>query len=323
MSGVVRIYRHGGPEVLQYGDETLPPPHPNQVLLTHDHIGVNFVDTMFRDGTFPLDDFPVVLGLEAAGTITAVGSGVQPWQVGDRVAYWTTMGAYAQQRLIDADQLVAVPDDISTKSAAAVLTKGLLAWALTHLVVDVKPGDTVIVGPAAGGVGTILTGWLNALGANVTATVGSEAKAAQVRGAGIETVLVSPTPGSAAHAIAGIVGDRAIDSLFDGVGGSGFSRLWPLVKPGGTAVLYGGAAGYPHVDVAELLSEGVRFVQPSTGQYVNTHALVAAGSAAVFAALRDGIFGAVAAATYPLADVRRAHADLEARKTTGSILLTP
>lgn len=121
MSGVVRIYRHGGPDVLQYGDRTLPPPEPNEVLLDHEYIGVNFVDTMFRDGTFALRDFPIVLGLEAAGTISAVGSGVQSWRTGDRVAYWTTMGAYAQQRLIGADQLVAVPDDISRRTTGSIL----------------------------------------------------------------------------------------------------------------------------------------------------------------------------------------------------------
>lgn len=323
MSGVVRIYRHGGPDVLQYGDETLPPPATGEVLLTHEHIGVNFVDTMFRDGTFALTDFPVVLGMEAAGRVAATGAGVEPWRVGDRVAYWTNIGAYAEQRLIDADQLVAVPDDITTEAATAVLTKGLLAWALIHLVVAIEPGDTVVVGPAAGGVGTLLSRWLNNLGANVIATVGSEDKRARVRDAGIENVLISRTPGAAAAAIAGIVGDGGVDVLFDGVGDAGFARLWPLVKRGGTAVLYGGAAGYPAIEADAMHTAGVRFVQPSTGEYVNTRELVDAGSAAVFDALRRGVLGTVAPTIYALSDANRAHADLGARRTAGSLLLTP
>ncbi|WP_111508733.1 quinone oxidoreductase family protein [Mycobacterium kyogaense] len=323
MSGVVRIHRHGGPEVLVYEDESLPPPGDGHVLLTHEHIGVNFVDTMFRDGTFPLTDFPAVLGLEAAGTISAVGPGVHQRRKGDRVAYWTTMGAYAQHRLIRADQLVAVPDDISTEAATAVLTKGMLVWALTRRVVDVRAGDTVVVGPAAGGVGSLLVRWLHWMGARVIATVGSEAKVAQVHAAGIETVLVSPAPGAAAEAIAYAAGERGIDTVFDGVGGTGFARLWPLVRPGGTAVLYGGAAGYPDVDPNELRSAGVRFVQPSTAQYVNTPDLVEAAASAVFDALRTGVFGPVATTTYPLSDAALAHADIGARTTTGSVLLAP
>jgi NADPH:quinone reductase len=319
----VRMHRHGAPDVLAYEDESVPPPQGGQVLLTQQHIGVNFVDTMFRDGTFPLTDFPVVLGMEAAGTVTALGPEVRQWNVGDRVAYWTTMGAYAHQRLIDADQLVAVPDDIATETATAVLTKGMLVWALTRRVVEVKAGDIVVVGPAAGGVGTLLVRWLTELGANVIATVGSESKVARVRAAGIDTVLVSRTPGAAAEAIAEIVGERGIDTLYDGVGGTGFARLWRLVKPGGSAVLYGGSAGYPRVDPAELDAHGVRFVQPSTGQYVDTPELVGTAASAVFDAVRTGVFGSVTATTYPLAHAARAHADLRARTTTGSLLLTP
>ncbi|MCV7421774.1 zinc-binding dehydrogenase [Mycobacterium yunnanensis] len=323
MSGVVRIHRQGGPEVLEYGEETLPSPGAGDVLLVHDHIGVNFVDTMFRDGTFPLRDFPVVLGLEAAGSISSVGVGVDGWRVGDRVAYWTTLGAYAEQRLIAADQLVAIPDDVTTEAATAVLTKGLLSWALTRLVVTVEPGDTVVVGPAAGGVGTILSRWLKAMGANVIATVGSLDKRARVRDAGIDTVLVSPTPGDAADAIVDLVGPRGVDVLFDGVGGAGFARLWPLVTRGGTAVLFGGAAGYPDVDVESMTATGVRFVRPSTGEYVNTPALIEQGSAAVFDALRHGVFGDITATVHPLREVARAHVDLSSRRTTGSVLLTP
>lgn len=323
MSGVVRIHRQGGPEVLEYGDETLPPPGTGEVVLVHDHVGVNFVDTMFRDGTFPLRDFPIVLGMAGAGRVSALGAGVDGWQVGDRVAYWTNLGAYAEQRLIAADQLVAVPDDVTTEAATAVLTKGLLAWALARLVVAVEPGDTVVVGPAAGGVGTILSRWLKAMGADVIATVGSEDKRALVRAGGIDTVLVSPTPGAAVDAIADLVGPRGVDVLFDGVGGTGFARSWPLVKQGGTAVLYGGAAGYPDVDVPSMEAAGVRFVQPSTGEYVNTPALVEEGSAAVFDALRHGVFGETTATIFPLSEVARAHVELGGRRTTGSILLAP
>jgi NADPH2:quinone reductase len=323
VSGVVYIHSHGGPEVLQFSDRTLPPPKHGEVQLTHDHIGVNYVDLIFRAGIFPLRDFPAVLGMEGAGRVTEVVDKASRWNVGDRVAYWTDLGAYAEQRLIDGGQLVALPDDITTEAAAAVLSKGMLVWALINLIVEVKPGDIVVVGPAAGGVGTLLTRWLTVSGVRVIGIVGSEHKAAQVRKAGIEDVVVSAQPGSAADDITAIVGARSIDVLFDGVGGPGFSKLWPLVKPGGTAVLYGHAAGLPPVDPGDLAERNVRFVQPSTGQYVNTPDLVAAGSAAIFNALRDGIFGTVAPTVYPLAEARKAHADIGARRTTGSVLLTP
>lgn len=323
MSGVVQIHSHGGPEVLQFSDRILSPPKRGEVQLTHDHIGVNYIDIMFREGTFPLPGLPAVLGMEGAGRVTDVGDGASRWNVGDRVAYWTDLGAYAEQRLIDGGQLVALPDDITTEAAAAVLSKGMLVWALINLIVEVKPGDTVIVGPAAGGVGTLLTRWLTVSGARVIGIVGSENKAARVRKAGIEDVVVSPEPGSAADVITDMVGARNVDVLFDGVGGPGFAKLWPLVKPGGTAVLYGGAAGLPPVDPGELAARNVRYIQPSTGQYVNTPDLVTAGSAAIFSALRDGVFGTVVPTIYPLAEARKAHADIGARKTTGSVLLGP
>jgi NADPH2:quinone reductase len=199
----------------------------------------------------------------------------------------------------------------------------MLAWVLIRRIAKVKPGDTVVVGPAAGGVGTILSRWLRALGADVIATVGSEAKAERVRAMGIEHVLVSPSPGAAADDIASIAGHRGVDTLFDGVGGAGFARLWPLVKPGGAAILFGGAAGYPPVDPTELASRGIRFAQPSTAQYVNTPELVERSATAVFDALRHGVFGTVTPTAYPLADAHVAHADLGARATSGSVLLIP
>lgn len=323
MTGVVRIYHHGAPSALTFEDEHVGEPGAHQVRLRQEAVGVNFVDTMFRDGTFPLSRFPAVLGMEAAGTVESVGSTATDWNVGDRAGYWTTIGAYAHTRLIDAANLVPIPDDITSEQAAAYLTKGLLAWVLTHQIHPVKPGQTVVVGPAAGALGSMTARWAKAKGAHVIGLVGSPAKADTLADAHLDHVLVSTEPGAAAGEIGDITGPRGVDALFDGVGGAGFGVLSRLVTQGGTAVLFGGAAGYPSGDVNALTSRGVTFVQPSTAQYVTTPEAARNGANAVFAALRQGIFGNSHPTVYDLSDAARAHADLGARRTTGALLLKP
>jgi NADPH2:quinone reductase len=184
----IQFARTGGPEVLEAVALDVPSPAAGQILIRHHAVGLNYIDTYHRSGLYPLK-MPTVLGLEAAGVVEAIGEGVTRFQIGDRVAYNGTMGAYAEAAVVPADRAVKVPDGVSLETAAAVLLKGMTAEFLVRRCFHVKPGDLVLVHAAAGGVGQILVQWCKTLGATVIATVGSEAKAAIARDLGADQVI--------------------------------------------------------------------------------------------------------------------------------------
>jgi NADPH2:quinone reductase len=318
----IRITETGQPSVMRLEPAAaIGRPGRGQVHLRHEAIGVNFVDTLFRSGAFAAP-LPLAMGVEGAGEVIAVGEGVTNVQVGDRAAYFFSFGAYAGERLIEAHHLVKLPAGIASETAAATFTKGLTAWMMLFGAHRLQPGETVLVHAAAGGVGSMVARWAKALGAKVIATVGSMEKAAQVKSWGIEHVLQSDDP-ELALKVRALNAGRGVDVVYELVGKTTFLQSSLALRDGGHLVHVGNASGNPSVDKAGLAARGVRYVQPSTGQYVGERAELEKASAALFAALKDGIFGQVHAARYALRDAVQAHEDIAARRLAGAAILVP
>ncbi|QBE65378.1 zinc-binding dehydrogenase [Pseudoduganella lutea] len=312
----------GNPSVMRYeAAADIGNPGPGQVRLRHEAIGVNFVDTLFRSGAFKVP-LPLAMGVEGAGVVVQVGEGVTTVQPGDRVAYFFAFGAYSTERLIDAQQLVRLPKEVSAESAAATFTKGLTAWMMLFGAHQLKAGETVLVHGAAGGVGSMVARWARALGATVIATAGSAAKAATVQANGAHHVLLADDPALASK-VRALTGGRGVDVVYELVGKDTFAQSVAALRDGGHLVHVGNASGSPVVDKAALAARGIRYIQPSTGQYVGERASLERASATLFAAMRDGVFGDVQAARYPLADAARAHEDIAARRLSGPAILVP
>ena len=321
MNQQIRIHTTGAPSVMQL--ETVADvgqPGPGQVRLRHEAIGVNFVDTLFRSGAFPAP-LPLVMGVEGAGVVVAVGAGVDNVQVGDRTAYFFAPGAYADERLIDARHLVRLPAGMDAETAAATFTKGLTAWMMLFGAHRLQPGETVLVHGAAGGVGSMVARWATALGATVIATAGSDEKAAQLTSWGIAHVLRSDDPELAAKARA--IAGGGVDVVYELVGKATFAQSVLALRDGGHLIHVGNASGNPAVDTAALTARGIRYVQPSTGQYVGERAELERASATLFAAMRDGIFGNERPTRYALRDAAQVHEDMAARRLTGAAILVP
>ncbi|WP_338524877.1 quinone oxidoreductase [Pseudomonas batumici] len=321
MAQHIRISKTGAPSVLQHENVEVGEPGAGQVRLKQEAVGVNFVDTMFRDGTFPVP-LPFTPGVEGAGVIEAVGAGVTHVKVGDRVGYWFALGAYADERLVEAEALVKLPAGVSSEQSAAIFTKGLSAWALVKQVHVVKPGETVLVHAAAGGVGSLVALWAQALGAKVIATVGSPHKMKAVRERGIEHVL-DVNDADLVAKVRALNGGHGVDVVYELVGATTFAASVASVRDGGDLVHLGNASGPAKVDKAALAARAIRYVQPVTGQVVNSRAILDTASRDLFAALQDGIFGQLPITRYPLREVGRAHEDIAARRVTGSVILTP
>ncbi|AMR26512.1 hypothetical protein A0257_04910 [Hymenobacter psoromatis] len=322
-SGIVRIEQPGPPNALRYQLETLPQPGPGEVLLHQKAIGVNFLDVFYRNGTFPQAAYPAPIGVEAAGLIAGVGPDVTAFAVGDRVAYQTmSLGAYAEKRVLAAHDLFKLPADISFEQAAAVLVKGLTAHMLLHQGHAIKAGQVVLIHAMTGGVGTLLSDWARSLGATVIGTVGSAAKKDLARGRGFAHVVNLQAEDVAAE-VRALTHGQGLDAVYDGIGESTFQQSVALVKEGGSAVLYGWSSGMPVVDQELLAQRKIHFVRPALKNYLPEREKMDRAIAEVFDLVRSGILEVQKPTVYSLADAATAHADLEARKTTGSIILQP
>lgn len=322
MNQQIIIAATGAPAVMQLASvPDVGQPGPGQVRLRHEAIGVNFVDTLLRSGAFraPL---PLAMGVEGAGVVVAVGEGVADVQVGDRAAYFFSFGAYADERLIEARHLVRLPHNVSAETAAATFTKGLTAWMMLFGAHRLQPGETVLVAGAAGGVGSMVARWAKALGATVIATAGSASKVALVASWGIDHVLSSDDPALGTR-VRELTEGRGVDVAYELVGKTTFAHSVQALRDGGPLVHVGNASGNPAVDKDILATRGIRYVQPSTGQYVGERAELERASATLFAALGDGIFGEVLPRRYPLRDAAQAHEDIAARRLTGAAILVP
>lgn len=321
---LIQINRCGGPEVLEWTDAPEPVAGAGQVLVRHTAIGLNFIDTYHRSGLYPLE-FPAGLGMEAAGVVEAVGDGVAGLVAGDRVAYCSPPpGAYAEKRVLAADRLVKLPDEVSDEVAAAVMLKGLTAWYLLRRSYAVKRGDSVLGYAAAGGVGSILGQWAASLGVRAIGVVGSQSKVAQARANGYAEVLLADDPELVAK-VRELSGGGGVAAVYDSVGKATFTQSLDCLRKHGVMVSYGNASGpVDPLTPLELARRGSLYLtRPSLFDFIAEREGLEAGTSELFALIVDGTLKVHIGQTYPLAETARAHRDLEARRTTGSTLLLP
>lgn len=322
---VVQVSRTGGPEVLEWVDAPEPAPGPGEVLVRHEAVGVNFVDVYFRSGLYPVEGgLPYVPGGEGAGTIEALGADVTGLKLGDRVVYQAWGGAYAEKRLMPADRLVALPDDIDARTATATFLKGLTAHFLLHRTFKVERGTKILVHAAAGGVGTLLCGWAKALGATVIGTVGSSNKVATARAHGCDHVIDTAAEDFVAR-VKEITAGGGVDVAYDGVGKDTFPGSLDCIRPMGMWVAFGQSSGTPPpFNINLLQAKGSLFAtRPTLRHYVAKRADLEAGASALFDAIRRGIIRPEIGQEFALKDVAKAHRALEARKTVGATILIP
>jgi NADPH2:quinone reductase len=319
----IRFETTGGPEVLEVVDLAAPEPKPGQIRVRHEAIGINFIDTYHRTGLYPVK-LPCIPGGEAAGIVDAVGEGVTRHRVGDRVAYSGGFGAYAEANVVQADRAVRIPDELDTRTAAAVLLKGMTTEAFIRRAYPVRAGETVLVHAAVGGVGQIMTQWLKALGAEVIATVGSEAKAARARQLGADHVILYREQDVAAE-VRRITGGKGVPVAYDSVGKDTFEGTLASLARRGLFVSFGNASGpVPPFPPARLAQGGSLYLtRPTLFDYIVTTEELDACAAAVFEIVGSGKLKIEIGQTFALAEARMAHEALESRATVGASLLIP
>ncbi|HKY90173.1 MAG TPA: quinone oxidoreductase [Nevskiaceae bacterium] len=321
MAYVVRFEKAGGPEVLQGREVEIGQPGPGQVRLRQVAVGLNFADTYFRNGTYPIP-LPNGIGVEAAGIVAELGEGVTTVAVGDRVTYTgfvNTLGAYATERLIDAAPLIPVPDGIPLEIAAAMTMRGLTSAYLMRRIWPLQAGDAVLIHAAAGGVGLILSQWAKLLGLTVIGTVSSEAKAAVARAHGCDHVILYDRENVAERARE-LTHGAGVHVVYDSVGRDTFIGSLDSLRRRGLLVCVGTASGtVPPFDPQILAMKGSLYVtRPALADYIADPAEKAALAAEVFGHVAAGRIRIEVGQRYELQDAVRAHRDLESRKTTGS-----
>ncbi len=319
----IQIKQTGGPEVLQLVEVPEPKPKPNEALVKINACGVNFIDIYLREGRYPAQ-VPFIDGQEAAGVVTAVGPDVKQVKPGDRVAYVGVLGAYAQCAAVSADRLVSIPGGIEDRQAAAALLQGMTAHYLCHSTYPLKKGETALVHAAAGGVGLLLVQMCHMLGARVLATVSTEEKARLARGAGANEVILYTQQDFEAETKR-LTNNRGVDVVYDSVGKTTFEKSLNVLRPRGYLVLFGGSSGHvPPFDLIKLSQKGSLYVtRPTLAHYTATRAELEQRAQDVFAWIKEGKLKLRIEYIYSLADAEQAHRDLEARKTTGKLLLVP
>ncbi|WP_299007331.1 quinone oxidoreductase [uncultured Caulobacter sp.] len=318
----IQISRTGGPEVLEAVEVEVPSPAAGQILVRHAAVGLNYIDTYHRSGLYPLK-LPSGIGLEAAGTVEAIGDGVTRFKVGDRVAYNGTMGAYAEAAVVPADRAVKVPDGVSLETAAAAMLKGMTAEFLVRRCFHVKHGDAVLIHAAAGGVGQILVQWCKSLGATVIATVGSETKAAIVRDLGADHVIDYSHEDVAAK-VAALTAGQGVAVVYDGVGKDTWAASLKSLARRGMMVTFGNASGpVPAFAPLELSAKSLFVTRPKLFDYIATTGELDESAGALFAVIGSGAVKSDIGQTFPLAEARAAHEALEGRRTTGATVLIP
>lgn len=325
MPHAIRFHEAGGPEVLRWEEVEVGAPASRQVRLRQTAVGLNFIDIYHRTGLYPVPGFPSGIGLEAAGVVEAVGPDVAELRPGDRVAYASPpIGAYAEVRLMPADRLVKLPDDIDDRTAAAMMLQGMTAQYLLRRTHRVAPGETILVHAAAGGVGLILCQWAKHLGATVIGTVGSEEKAAVARAHGCDHPILYRTE-NVVDRVREITGGAGVPVVYDGVGKDTFASSLDCLAPLGLMVTFGNSSGpVPPVDVSVLSAKGSLFLtRPTLFTYTAKRADLLASATDLFDVVRRGAVRIAVNQTYPLREAAQAHRDLEARRTTGSTVLLP
>jgi len=319
----IRIHTPGGPEALKLDDVPEPTPGPGQALVKLAAAGVNFIDVYFRTGMYKAP-LPLTLGLEGAGVVTAVGTGVTDVKIGDTVAWTGVPGSYAQMAVVPADRLVKLPPGVEPKVGAAAMLQGLTAHYLVRSSYPLKKGDTCLVHAAAGGMGLLLCQMGKLLGATVIGTVSTEEKAALAKGAGAEHVILY-TQQDFEPEVKRITGGRGVDVVYDGVGATTFDKSLNCLRPRGYMILFGAASGpVPSLDLQVLNVRGSLFLQrPSLNHHIAAREELLQRAGEVLGWIKEGKIKLRIEHQLPLAQAAEAHKALEGRKTTGKILLIP
>ena len=323
MPKAIRVHQFGGPDVLTLEDLPRSDPQPGQVILRQRAIGLNFVDTYYRQGLYPATP-PFVPGSEGAGEVIAVGKGVKSFKEGDRVGYAAQMGAYAQERAIDASALVKLPKSVSFEQAAAMMLKGLTAQFLLRRTYKVREGDVILVHAAAGGVGSILCQWADWLGATVIGTAGSEEKARLAKKAGAKHVILYRSE-DFAQRVKEITHGALCQAVYDGVGRATFPASLDCLAPFGIFVSFGSASGpVENFDIGLLARKGSLFAtRPTLFTHVSNRHVLEKMARDLMHVVAKGHVKIPVQASFPLEKAADAHRALEARETTGSTILIP
>ena len=322
MAHAIKVPQTGGPDELRWEAVDVGDPGPGQVRLRHHAVGLNYIDVYHRTGLYP-QPLPFVPGVEGAGVVEAVGEGVRSVAVGDRVAYAGPIGSYAEARLIDAAQLVAIPAEIDFDTAAAMMLQGLTVDMLLNRVRPLKPGETILVHAAAGGVGLILCQWAKAIGATVIGTVSSDAKAELARTHGCDHPIVTSRDDFVTEVLR-ITNGKKLPVVYDSVGKDSFMRSLDCLARRGMMISFGQASG-PVTDFQPgmLAQKGSLYLtRPTLIDYIATRPELEAGSAALFAMVRSGQVRIEIGQRFALSDAAAAHRAIEARQTIGSTVLT-
>ena len=323
MSKAFRFDRHGGPEVLRFEDVELGAPGPGEVRMRNVAVAVNYRDVLMRRGTHAIRSFPSGIGLESAGVIDAVGPEVDGVAVGDRVACaGMPEGSYAELRIVPAARLIPLPAGIDERTAASMMIRGMTARSLLKDTYKVQPGDTILIHAAAGGVGLIMCQWAKHLGATVIGTVSSDEKAAVARAHGCDHPIVY-TREDFAERVREITNGEGVPVVYDSIGKATFEGSLRCLRRRGVMASFGEASGDPDPMPPRRLGAlgSIYLTHPSVSNYTVTRAELLAAANDLFAMVGSGKIKIEVSRTYPLRDAPRAHADLETRKTTGSIVL--
>jgi NADPH2:quinone reductase len=322
MSHAIRIHEYGGPKVLRWQKVEIGPPGPGEVKLKQTAVGLNFIDIYMRTGLYPQPSLPFVPGMEAAGVVTELGEGVRDLKIGRRVAYAGQVGAYAEERLIAADRVVKIPNEITDRTAAAMMLKGMTAQYLLRRTYKVGRGTALLFHAAAGGVGLIACQWAASLGATVIGTVGSAGKALIARGHGC-THVINVREEDVVAKVKEYTKGKGVDVVYDSIGKDTFPASLDCLKPLGMWVSFGQASGpVPTFNITLLSQKGSLFAtRPSLANYIGTRKDLVATANDLFDVIGNGTVKIAINQTYPLADAAQAQSELEARLTTGSTVL--
>ena len=323
MTKAVQISSTGGPEVMSMVDLPLSKPRPGEALVRHHAVGLNYIDVYFRSGVYPVEALPTVLGMEGAGVVEAVGAGVDHVQPGDRVAYaGRPIGAYCESRVLPAALLIKLPTSISFEIAAAMMLKGMTVQYLYRRTANLQKGHTILFHAAAGGVGLIAMQWAKLLGVTAIGTVGSDEKAELALAHGAEHVVNYNSEDFVAR-VKEITNGRGVDVVFDSVGKTTWEGSLKCLRKYGLMVTFGNASGnVPPFDLNQL-NGSLFLTRPSISAYTAERAELEASADDLIKQIAAGKIKIKIDQTYPLSEVVQAHADLEARKTTGCSVLIP
>lgn len=324
MINAIRVHQTGGPEVLNYEQIEIGEPGPGEAKVRHEAVGLNFIDVYFRTGLYKAAQMPFTPGNEGAGTVIAVGADVDNVKVGDRVAYVATPGSYADERILPADRLVIVPESIDLKTAASMMLKGMTAQYLLRRTFRVEAGQTILFHAAAGGVGLIAGQWAKHLGATVIGTAGSPDKIALAKQHGYDHVINYRTE-NFAERVRELTNGAGVDVVYDSVGRDTYMGSLDVLKPLGMFACFGQSSGViPPFDLGLLAQKGSLFAtRPTLFNYVAKRSDLEKTAAELFDVVGSGAVKIEINQTYALKDARKAHEELEARKTTGTSILLP